>query len=146
MVACQYGEHGLTGQKTCKEPHGCAAVGGVQNLAALLEVPIGAMDTPKTLRALLPLVLRLPTSRLLVASGIVDRLAEDNLAPVPFTQLANLTGVPAMSVPLHMTRDGLPLGSQFVGAPSSESLLLRLAAQLEEAAPWFDRLPVIGGH
>ncbi len=108
-------------------------------------VAVGAMDTPKTLRMLLPLVLRLPTSRLLVASGIVDRLAEDNLAPVPFTQLANLTGVPAMSVPLHWTQAGLPLGSQFVAPPGGEALLFQLAGQLERAAPWFDRRPQIAG-
>ena len=108
-------------------------------------VAIGAMDTPRVLQAVLPLVLKLPTSRLLVASGIVDRLAEDNLAPVPFTQLANLTGVPAMSVPLHWCASGLPLGSQFVAPPGGEALLFQLAGQLERAAPWFDRRPAVAG-
>ncbi len=104
---------------------------------------IGETATPGWQRTLLRPLLRLPSGRALIKSGIVEQLARDNLKHVPFTQLANLTGVPAMSVPLHWTADGLPLGSQFVGSPGSEAALLALAAQLENMQPWFDRLPVI---
>jgi amidase len=69
------------------------------------------------------------------ATGVLDRLISDNLGWVPYTQLANLTGRPAISVPLHWTDSGLPLGVQFVWPVASDSLLLRLAAQLEEAKP-----------
>lgn len=62
-----------------------------------------------------------------------------NLGWVPYTQLANLTGLPAMSVPLHWTPAGLPIGSQFVGRLGSEAMLLRLASQLEAAQPWWHR-------
>ena len=54
-------------------------------------------------------------------------------------QLANLTGRPAISVPLHWTEAGLPLGVQLVGRLGADGLLLQLAAQLEEARPWFHR-------
>ena len=60
---------------------------------------------------------------------------------VGYTQLLNATGNPAMSVPLFWDGDGLPIGSQFAGRMNDEATLFRLAAQLEEARPWFDRRP-----
>jgi amidase len=61
----------------------------------------------------------------------------------PFTTLFNVTGHPAMSLPLHQSASGLPIGMQFVAPHGGESTLFRLAAQLEEARPWRDRHPPV---
>ena len=58
----------------------------------------------------------------------------------PFTSISNVTGQPAISVPLHWDGD-LPIGVQLIGPPEGDGLLLRLAAQLEEARPWGHRRP-----
>ena len=58
-----------------------------------------------------------------------------------FTMLYNATGQPAMSVPLHWTPDGLPVGVMFAGRYGDEMTLYQLAGQLEQASPWFDKVP-----
>jgi amidase len=58
-----------------------------------------------------------------------------------FTALFNVTGQPAVSVPLYWTPDGLPVGTMLVGRPADEVTLLALSAQLEAARPWADRHP-----
>jgi len=60
---------------------------------------------------------------------------------VPFTMGFNVSGQPAVSLPLHWTPDGLPVGVQFVARYAAEDTLIRLSAQIEAAKPWFDRRP-----
>ena len=60
---------------------------------------------------------------------------------VPFTAPFNVTGQPAIQLPLHWNDAGLPIGVQLVAAFGKEDLLLRVASQLEEASPWAARLP-----
>ncbi|MCV7282133.1 amidase [Mycolicibacterium flavescens] len=101
---------------------------------------IGEFDLPALLQRASDVLLKTRTAGLLRHTGIVDDMVDKNLNWVPYTQLANLTGRPAISLPLHWTADGVPLGVQFVAPLGGESLLIRLAAQLEQALPWANRL------
>lgn len=71
----------------------------------------------------------------------LQQLGADGLEPVPNTQLFNQTGQPAISLPLHWTLSGLPIGMQFVAPFGDEATLFRLAGQLEKARPWSDKRP-----
>ena len=104
---------------------------------------VGEFDLPVALQRASDALLKTRTARLLRYTNIVDDMVDKNLGWVPYTQLANLTGRPAISLPLHWTADGLPLGVQFVAPLAGESLLIALAAQLEQAMPWADRVAPI---
>ncbi|MEB3371435.1 amidase [Saccharopolyspora mangrovi] len=106
-------------------------------------IQVGSLETPPSLQAISRVLVRTRTTRVLRLIGMVDQIVEKNLAWVPYTQLANITGRPAISLPLHRTGTGLPLGVQFVGPLQSEALLLRLARQLEVAAPWTQPTPLL---
>jgi amidase len=77
--------------------------------------------------------------------GVDDAIEQlrRNTVFTPFTAVANLTGLPAMSLPLHWSDESLPIGVHAIGPPAGDALLLRLAAQLEEARPWASRRPPI---
>ncbi|MEA2192470.1 MAG: amidase [Solirubrobacteraceae bacterium] len=80
--------------------------------------------------------------------GVLDPCAPDGMDTfrrsadfTPFTSIINVTGSPAVSLPLYARDDGLPLAVQLIGRPAQEGALLALAAQLEQALPWAARRP-----
>lgn len=103
---------------------------------------IGELYPTPTRERLMSLLAVPGMSSLALGAGLLGQLARDALRYSPYTQLANLTGQPAMSLPLHVTADGLPVGVQCVGAIGNDRGLLQLAAQVEEAYPWQARLPL----
>jgi amidase len=59
----------------------------------------------------------------------------------PYSSIVNITGLPAITLPLYHGEDGLPIGVQLIGRPVREDVLLALSAELEAALPWTDRRP-----
>jgi amidase len=74
--------------------------------------------------------------------GPVEQLLR-NTEFTPFTAIANLTGQPAMSLPLNWSETGVPIGVQAIGPPAGDALLLSLAAQIEAAQPWAEQRPPV---
>lgn len=96
----------------------------------------GEVKTPSWQVPILKALLKVDQAHLLAKGKLVEQMIKNNLQWVPFTQLANITGLPAMSVPLYWNKDNMPLGSQFIAPFGREDVLLQLAAQLEQAQPW----------
>lgn len=103
---------------------------------ATLPPTIGRYATSAVERIAGAAALRVGAGAVLGRVGAVRQAVLRNLSWVPFTQLANVTGRPAVSVPLFRTPAGLPIGIQFVGPVAGEATLFQLGAQLEEALPW----------
>jgi len=85
----------------------------------------------------------LPLGELIGSIADADIYLDILFGFMPFTMQFNASGLPAISLPLHWTGEGLPIGVQFGGRHGEDARLLRLAGQLEQASPWFKRRPRI---
>lgn len=104
-------------------------------------VPIGALKPTAAEAIALASIARLGAGWLMRASGLVRTLADKTFEFIPYTPLFNVTGQPAVSLPLHWSAEGLPVGMQFAARWGDEATLFRLSAQLEKARPWIGRTP-----
>ena len=104
-------------------------------------VKIGELAPAASEQAMIKMIGRTGAKWILDAMGIIKPLAAQTFEFVPWTPVFNVTGQPAMSVPLHWNEAGLPIGMHFVGRWGDEASLFRLAGQLEKARPWADKIP-----
>ncbi len=102
-------------------------------------LPIGATDLTFTERLAVAGLNQFPVRS--AAQAMLARIAGDTFAWAAYTALFNMTGQPAMSVPLFWNRAGLPIGIQLAGRVGEDGTLLQLAGQLERARPWWNRYP-----
>lgn len=102
-------------------------------------VKIGELDRSPAEQAALSVLQRVGPAPVL--RKVLDQLAADSLAATPQTQVFNMTGKPAVSVPMHVTRENLPVGAQIAAAFGDDVRLLQIATQIEQAQPWADVLP-----
>ena len=103
--------------------------------------PLGTLGPSAGERRLLRVLGAFGSGRVVRAAGLLDEMAKDAFSFIPWTPVYNVTGHPAMSVPLWWNEEGLPVGAHVVGRFGAEDVLLRLAGQLERARPWARRLP-----
>jgi amidase len=104
-------------------------------------VEIGSLLPKPAEMAFVRLLSRFDAGWVLKALGLLKPLSRETFSFTPWTPVFNVTGQPAMSVPLHWTSDGLPVGMQFVGRFGDEKTLFSLAGELEGARPWAEKNP-----
>ena len=103
-------------------------------------LPLGAYRLPATQRHALEVLTALPGVALMSQRAKVLAAFDPVFAAAPYTMVANVTGQPSISLPLHWTDAGLPMGMLFTASRTGdEATLFRLASQLEQARPWRDR-------
>ena len=106
-------------------------------------IEIGTFQNKVSEQRLLKLVDSFGGLKYLTGSKMVEELAERSLGYIAFTVITNMTGQPSMSVPLHWSAEGLPIGVMFAAKSGDEATLFRLAGQLEQERPWFDKQPAL---
>ncbi|MFO7573005.1 MAG: amidase, partial [Gaiellaceae bacterium] len=125
--------------RACSAADYARAVAALQALARRIVTFWGEHDVVLTPTLALPPV---PIGWQEAVAGPIEQLLR-NAEFTPFTAVVNLTGQPAISLPLYWSAEGLPIGVHAIGPPAGDAVLLRLAAQLEQARPWADRRPPV---
>lgn len=110
---------------------------------ALPPQKLGFLDARGVNAVIEKVASRIPLGPLMKNEAALDANAAEVFAFIPHPPVYNVTGQPSMSVPLHWTDEGLPVGSMLTAKFAGEATLLRLAAQLEQARPWADRKPPV---
>ena len=110
-------------------------------LIAHPPLPVGAMDPKGADDVVEGLLDSLRLTRLLQIDGLFGQLMDKSLWFTHWPAIQNVTGQPAIALPVHVTAAGLPLGIQAAGRPGDEETLFSLAAQMEKLSGWLDRRP-----
>lgn len=113
--------------------------GVIMPLLAHPPVPVGSMDSRGIDNFLEEMLDRLNLARLLRIPALMNKLIDQSFWFTPWPAIQNVTGQPAIALPVHMTADGLPLGVQIAGRLGGEETLLSLAAQMEKQSGWLKR-------
>ncbi len=110
---------------------------------SLATTPIknGALQSNAVEEFILKIAIKLGLVPYLKGTSVVDTIAKRTLGYIPYTPIANMTGQPSMSVPLHWSKSGLPVGVMFTAKMGDEATLFQLASQLEQVQPWKHKRP-----
>jgi amidase len=117
-------------------------------LTPTMSVPpfkIGSLQPPAHERTLIRILGRLRAGNVLKLLGALEKSAEQVFDVIPWPPLFNVSGQPAMSVPLYWNADKLPIGIHLIAKYGDEGGLFRIGSQLEEARPWRDKRPPVSG-
>jgi amidase len=106
-------------------------------------VPFGEFHLKGVEKLLSPIAKRLPLGPLVHFLPVLSHLAAQSFKWVVSTPVMNITGNPSVSLPLHWTKDNLPVGMMFTARFGDDATLFSLAGQLEKAVPWFDKRAVV---
>lgn len=101
---------------------------------------IGALQTSKAEDTALRVMNSLGISQMVKYTGLIEKTATKIFGWIPYAPLANLTGQPSATIPMWWSSDNLPVGVMFTAPMNDEATIFRLAAQLEQAEPWFNKV------